>query len=114
MACADLFGCRSVNVHKDSNGKEMCELNDSSKSTDPGSMVSKTGYDHYELTVITSQRPNPELYRNNNKPHALYRGIVERIPAAPKSSACAMQCAMHMQHRYSAAQQLAHHNGSSS
>ncbi|KAK3736530.1 hypothetical protein QZH41_015146 [Actinostola sp. cb2023] len=50
MACGNFIGCRSVNFYE-ANGKEMCDLNKSSKSADPSSMVSRTGYEYDELTT---------------------------------------------------------------
>jgi hypothetical protein len=52
VACVDTPGCRSVNIYKNSNGQEMCDLNKSSKTARPDSIVSKSGYEYDEITVI--------------------------------------------------------------
>jgi len=54
MECSEIMGCRSINIYKDGSGKDMCDLNKSSKSKSPGSMVTKADYEHWELTVRNS------------------------------------------------------------
>jgi len=51
MECSEIMGCRSINIYKDGSGKNMCDLNKSSKSKSPGSMVIKADCEHWELTV---------------------------------------------------------------
>jgi len=51
MECSEMMGCWSINIYKDGTGKDMCDLNKSSKSKSPGSMVIKADYEHWELTV---------------------------------------------------------------
>ena len=53
LACGNMIGCRSINFYKDEKGKEKCELNKSTKTAHPLSMISKSGYEYDELTVST-------------------------------------------------------------
>ncbi|XP_031550580.1 uncharacterized protein LOC116288006 [Actinia tenebrosa] len=48
--CIETNGCRSVNFCRDNNGKETCELNRSSKTLRPDSIVSYSSCEYNEIT----------------------------------------------------------------
>ena len=50
MVCEDLLTCFSVNVYKDGNGGDMCDLNQSIKERSPHSFVRKTGYRYVQTS----------------------------------------------------------------
>lgn len=51
--CEETNDCLSVNFCRDNNGKETCDLNNSSKTLRPGSIVSNFSCEYDEITVNT-------------------------------------------------------------
>ena len=49
--CARSVGCFSINIYKDGDGTQQCELLRSTKTASPRDFVFKSGYDYYEVVV---------------------------------------------------------------
>ena len=50
-ACYVMLNCFSINSYRGSNGDHKCEMNNSSRRVNPGSLVSRTGFVYLEITV---------------------------------------------------------------